>query len=47
VAQDAFEKLLGFGKEKFIAALLPVGVPDENPPSRSRKPLEETVRIIE
>ena len=47
VAQEAFEKLLGFGKEKFIAALLPVGVPDENPQARSRKPLEETVRIIE
>lgn len=46
VAQEAFEKLLGFGKEKFIAALLPVGVPDENPPSRSRKPLEEIMKIV-
>jgi nitroreductase len=46
VAQDAFEKLLGFGKEKSIAALLPVGVPDENPPERPRKPLEEIMRVI-
>jgi len=46
VAQEAFEKLLGFGKEKSIAALLPVGVPDENPPARPRKPLEESVRVI-
>ncbi len=44
VAQESFEKLLGYGKDKFIAALLPIGVPDENPPARSRKPLEEVVR---
>lgn len=43
VAQEAFGTLLGYGKERFIAALLPVGVPDENPPTRSRKALEETV----
>ena len=46
VAQEEFEKLLGFGKEKSIAALLPVGVPDENPPARPRKPLEEIMRMI-
>ena len=46
VAQEAFEKLLGFGKEKFIAALLPIGVPDENPLARNRKLLEEVVKII-
>ena len=46
VAQETFEKLLGFGKEKSIAALLPVGVPDENPPARPRKPLEEITRVI-
>ena len=46
VAQDAFEKLLGYGKEKFITALLPVGVPDENPPARPRKQLEEMMKII-
>jgi nitroreductase len=46
VAQEAFEKLLGYGKEKYIAALLPVGAPDEDPPARSRKPLEEIVRVI-
>ena len=46
VAQEAFEKLLGFNKEKAIAALLPVGVPDENPPDRPRKPLEDIMRMI-
>ncbi len=46
VALDAFEKLLGFGREKLIAALLPVGVPNENPPARPRKPLEEIMRVI-
>jgi nitroreductase len=46
VAQDAFEKLLGVEKKKFIAALLPVGLPDEDPPSRPRKPLEETVTRV-
>jgi nitroreductase len=46
VAQEAFEKLLGFGKEKSIAALLPVGAPDEDPPSRSRKDVEEMTRVI-
>lgn len=44
VAQESFEKLLGYDKDKFIAALLPIGVPDENPPARGRKPLEEVVR---
>ncbi len=47
VAQEGFEKLLGYGKEKFVAALLPVGVPDEDPPARSRKPLEEMMKVIE
>lgn len=47
VAQEAFEKLLGFGPEKFIAALLPMGIPDENPPARSRKPLDEIMKMIE
>lgn len=46
VAQEAFEKLLGYGKEQFIAALLPVGVPDEDPPARSRKPLEEIMKVL-
>jgi nitroreductase len=46
VAQEGFGKLLGFGNEKFIAALLPVGVPDEDPPARNRKPLEEMMRTV-
>jgi len=45
VAQEAFEKLLGYGKEKFIAALLPVGVPDENPQARPRKALVEVMKV--
>jgi nitroreductase len=44
VAQEAFGTILGFGKERFIAALLPVGVPDEHPQARPRKRLDEIVR---
>ncbi len=44
VAQDSFGKLLGYGKERFIAALLPVGVPDETGPARSRKALDDIMR---
>ena len=46
VAQEAFEKLLGYGKEKSIAALLPIGVPDEHPQARPRKALEELIKRI-
>lgn len=46
VAQEGFGQLLGYGKERFIAALLPIGVPDEDPPARSRKPLEEIMKVI-
>jgi nitroreductase len=46
VAQEAFEELLGYGKERFIAALLPVGVPDEKPLARNRKPLDEITKRI-
>ncbi len=46
VAQEAFEKLLGYGKEKFVVALLPLGVPDENPQARSRKPPEEIIKVV-
>ncbi len=47
VAQEAFEGLLGYGKEKSIAALLPVGKPDENPPARPRRALEEVMNVLE
>jgi len=47
VAQEAFEKILGFGKEKSIAALLPLGRPAEEPPQRARKALEEITKVIE
>jgi nitroreductase len=46
VAQEAFGKLLGYGKETSIAALLPIGLPDEDPPARSRKPLDEIVKLV-
>ena len=46
VAQEAFEKILGYGKEKFIAALLPVGVPDEQPSLRPRKALHEIRKFV-
>lgn len=46
VAQEAFGQLLGYGKDKSIAALLPVGLPDEVPPARSRKTLDEIVKIV-
>jgi nitroreductase len=46
VAQEAFEKLLDYGKDTCIAALLPIGVPDEDPPARNRKPLEEIMKLI-
>jgi nitroreductase len=45
VAQEAFEPLLGYGKEKSIVALLPVGVPDEKAGARSREPLEDIFKI--
>ena len=47
IAQEAFEKVLGYGKEKFIAALLPVGVPDEAPSARPRRSLAEIARFLE
>jgi nitroreductase len=46
VAQEAFERLLDYGKDTCIVALLPVGVPDENPPARSRKSVEEIMKLI-
>jgi nitroreductase len=46
VAQEEFEKILGYGKEKAIAALLPLGVPDEKAHPHPRKPLDELVRFI-
>ncbi len=47
IAQEAFEKLLGYGKEKAITALLPVGVPSEAPSPRPRKTLAEISKILD
>lgn len=46
VAQEDFQKLLGYGKERFIAALLPLGIPDEKPSVRPRKDLDELMRML-
>ncbi len=46
VAQEAFAKLLGYGKDTFAVALLPIGIPDEDSTARKRKPLEEVVKWI-
>jgi len=46
VAQDAFGELLGYGTDKFIAALLPIGLPDEHSSPRPRKALEDVMRTI-
>jgi nitroreductase len=46
VAQEAFEQILGYGRETSMVALLPIGVPDENPSARNRKPLEEIMKEI-
>jgi len=46
VAQEAFQKLLGYAHDEFVVAILPIGVPDENPPERKRKPLEEIMKQI-
>lgn len=46
VAQEHFAKLLGYEKERFIAALLPMGVPDENPSARSRKALQDMMKVV-
>ncbi len=47
IAQEAFEKLLGYGKDKAITALLPVGVPDEAPSPRPRRALAEVTKFLD
>ncbi len=46
VAQEAFEALLGYGKNRSAIALLPVGIPDENPAARPRKSLSDLFTVI-
>ncbi len=41
VAQEEFARILGYGADRTAVALLPVGVPDEAPPPRNKKPLGE------
>ncbi len=46
VAQEEFSKLLNLEGERFIATLLPVGVPDEGGGARARKGIDEVTRFI-
>ncbi|MFA5073181.1 MAG: nitroreductase family protein [Nitrospirota bacterium] len=46
VAQDDFKQILQYGDDRFIVALLPIGIPDEQPLPRTRKPLEALVKIF-
>ncbi len=46
VAQEEFEKLLGLEGGRFVATLLPVGVPDEKGAARTRKELDQMTRFI-
>jgi nitroreductase len=47
VAQEEFENLLGYGKEKSMVAILPIGVPGEEPAARPRKPLKDLVKFLD
>lgn len=47
VAQDEFSKLLNYGKDMYAAALIPIGIPAEDPPARSRKLIDEVMTTIE
>ena len=39
--EDEVKELLGIPKEMTVINLLPIGIPDQEPEARSRKPLEE------
>jgi nitroreductase len=43
--EDRVKEILGIPKELSVIILLTVGVPDESPPQRPRKPLEELFHI--
>lgn len=46
VAQEEFSKLLNLEGGRFVATLLPVGVPDERGGARVRKGIDEVTRFI-
>jgi len=46
VAQESFEKILGYGRDKTIAALLPWAFPARTRPARPRKELQDLSRTI-
>jgi nitroreductase len=41
--EPAVREVLGLGEEYYVAALIPLGYPDESPPPRRRKSLEEII----
>lgn len=47
VAQQEFSAILNYDNDMYAAALIPIGVPDENPAARIRKPIEEVMITIE
>jgi len=46
VAQEEFERLLGFERPRTLVALLPVGIPDEHPSARPRRTLDQVMKFI-
>lgn len=47
VAQEEFGRLLGYGKEKYAVALIPIGIPDEAPSAKNRKSFDDITKVIE
>ncbi len=47
MAAPALEKILGIREPWRLVTLMPIGIPDENPGPRPRKPVEEVLQFIE
>ncbi|MEW6410128.1 MAG: nitroreductase family protein [Nitrospirota bacterium] len=47
IAADKFKEILPIEEPWFPVALVPIGIPDESPPERQRKPIEEIITVIE
>lgn len=47
VAADEINRILGVEPPFSLVALVPIGIPDENPPARPRKPLDEVFRLVD
>lgn len=46
IAADKFKEILPIEKPWFPVALVPIGIPDELPPERQRKPIEDIITVI-